>query len=187
MALNIDPASIAEALRKNVESWSPSVEREEVGRVIETGDGIARVSGLPRANELLEFSGGVLGVAFNLDEAEIGCIILGESSHIEEGDPVKQTGRILSIPVGDGFLGRVVDALGRPLDGKGAIAATERRNLEVQAANVVSRQGVKEPLYTGITAIDAMTAIGRGQRQLIIGDRQTGKTAFAVDAIIAQR
>ena len=119
MALNIDPASIAEALRKNVESWSPSVEREEVGRVIETGDGIARVSGLPRAmaNELLEFSGGVLGVAFNLDEAEIGCIILGESSHIEEGDPVKQTGRILSVPVGDGFLGRVVDALGRPLDG----------------------------------------------------------------------
>jgi F-type H+-transporting ATPase subunit alpha len=189
MALNIDPASIAEALRKNVESWSPSVEREEVGRVIETGDGIARVSGLPRAmaNELLEFSGGVLGLAFNLDEAEIGCIILGESSHIEEGDPVKQTGRILSIPVGDGFLGRVVDALGRPLDGKGAIAATERRNLEVQAANVVSRQGVKEPLYTGITAIDAMTAIGRGQRQLIIGDRQTGKTAVAVDAIIAQR
>jgi F-type H+-transporting ATPase subunit alpha len=189
MALNIDPASIAEALRKNVESWSPSVEREEVGRVIETGDGIARVSGLPRAmaNELLEFSGGVLGLAFNLDEAEIGCVILGESSHIEEGDPVKQTGRILSIPVGDGFLGRVVDALGRPIDGKGAIAATERRNLEVQAANVVSRQPVKEPLYTGITAIDAMTAIGRGQRQLIIGDRQTGKTAVAVDAIIAQR
>ena len=189
MALNIDPASIAEALRKNVESWSPSVEREEVGRVIETGDGIARVSGLPRAmaNELLEFSGGVLGVAFNLDEAEIGCIILGESSHIEEGDPVKQTGRILSVPVGDGFLGRVVDALGRPLDGKGAIASSERRNLEVQAPNVVSRQGVKEPLYTGITAIDAMTAIGRGQRQLIIGDRQTGKTAVAVDAIIAQR
>ena len=189
MALNIDPASIAEALRKNVESWSPSVEREEIGRVIETGDGIARVSGLPRAmaNELLEFPGGVLGLAFNLDEAEIGCIILGESSHIEEGDPVKQTGQILSIPVGDGFLGRVVDGLGRAIDGKGAIASTERRNLEVQAANVVSRQGVKEPLYTGITAIDAMTAIGRGQRQLIIGDRQTGKTAVAVDAIIAQR
>ena len=189
MALNIDPASIAEALRRNVESYTPTVDREEVGRVIETGDGIARVSGLPRtmANELLEFSGGVLGLAFNLDEAEIGCIILGESSHIEEGDPVKQTGRILSIPVGDGFLGRVVDGLGRPIDGKGAIAATERRNLEVQAPNVVSRQMVKEPLYTGITAIDAMTAIGRGQRQLIIGDRQTGKTAVAVDAIIAQR
>ncbi len=190
MASNlIDPASIADALRKNVESYTPSIDREEVGRVIETGDGIARVSGLPQAmaNELLEFPGGILGVAFNLDEHEIGCIILGDASHIEEGDPVKQTGRILSIPVGDGFLGRVVDALGRPIDGKGAIASTESRNLEVQAANVVSRQPVKEPLYTGITAIDAMTAIGRGQRQLIIGDRQTGKTAVAIDAIIAQR
>ena len=189
MALNIDPASIAEALRRNVESYSPSVERGEIGRVVETGDGIARVQGLPRAmaNELLEFPGGVLGLALNLDEDEIGCVILGESSHIEEGDPVKQTGTILSMPVGDGFLGRVVDALGRPIDGKGAIASTETRNLEVQAANVVSRQPVKEPLYTGITAIDAMTAIGRGQRQLIIGDRQTGKTAVAVDAIIAQR
>jgi len=189
MALNIDPASIAEALRKNVESWTPSVERGEVGRVIETGDGIARVRGLPRAmaNELLEFPGGILGVAFNLDEDEIGCIVLGESDRIEEGDPVKQTGRILSIPVGDGFLGRVVNALGQPLDGKGPIAAEDTRNLEVQAPNVVSRQPVKEPLYTGITAIDAMTAIGRGQRQLIIGDRQTGKTAVAIDAIIAQR
>ncbi|MEA2556566.1 MAG: F-type H+/Na+-transporting ATPase subunit alpha [Actinomycetota bacterium] len=190
MASNlIDPASIAEALRKNVESYTPSIDREEVGRVIETGDGIARVSGLPQAmaNELLEFPSGILGVAFNLDEFEIGCIILGDASHIEEGDPVKQTGRILSIPVGDGFLGRVVDALGRPIDGKGSIASTESRNLEVQAANVVSRQPVKEPLYTGITAIDAMTAIGRGQRQLIIGDRQTGKTAVAIDAIIAQR
>src|SRR5678816_2526105 len=127
MALNIDPASIAEALRKNVESFSPSVERGEVGRVIETGDGIARVQGLPRAmaNELLEFPGGVLGLALNLDEDEIGCVILGESSHIEEGDPVKQTGTILSMPVGDAFLGRVVDALGRPIDGKGAIASTE--------------------------------------------------------------
>jgi F-type H+/Na+-transporting ATPase subunit alpha len=189
MALNIDPASIAEALRRNVESYTPSVEREEVGRVIETGDGIARVMGLPRtmANELLEFPGGVLGVALNLDEREIGCIILGESSHIEEGDPVTQTGNILSVPVGDGFLGRVVDGLGRPLDGGGPIQADDHRNLEVQAPNVVSRQPVKEPLYTGIAAIDAMTAIGRGQRQLIIGDRQTGKTAVAIDAIIAQR
>jgi F-type H+/Na+-transporting ATPase subunit alpha len=189
MAVNIDPASIAEALRRNVESFSPSVEREEVGRVVETGDGIARVQGLPKAmaNELLEFPGGTLGLALNLDEDEIGCVILGESSQIEEGDPVKQTGTILSIPVGDAFLGRVVDALGRPIDGKGAIASNESRILEVQAANVVSRQPVKEPLYTGITAIDAMTAIGRGQRQLIIGDRQTGKTAVAIDAIIAQR
>jgi F-type H+/Na+-transporting ATPase subunit alpha len=189
MALNIDPASIAEALRRNVESWTPSVEREEVGRVTETADGVARVQGLPRAmsNELLEFPGGVFGLAFNLDVDEIGCIILGESDKIEEGDSVKQTGTILSMPVGDGFLGRVVDALGRPLDDKGPIASSERRNLEVQAPNVVSRQPVKEPLYTGISAIDAMTAIGRGQRQLIIGDRQTGKTAVAVDAIIAQR
>ena len=189
MALNIDPASIAEALRRNVESWTPTVERGEVGRVTETADGVARVQGLPgaMANELLEFPGGVFGLAFNLDVDEIGCIILGESDKIEEGDPVKQTGTILSMPVGDGFLGRVVDALGRPLDDKGPIPSTERRNLEVQAPNVVSRQPVKEPLYTGISAIDAMTAIGRGQRQLIIGDRQTGKTAVAVDAIIAQR
>jgi len=189
MALDIDPATIAEALRRNVESWTPTVEREEVGRVTETADGVARVEGLPRAmaNELLEFPGGIFGLAFNLDVDEIGCIILGESDKIEEGDPVKQTGTILSMPVGDAFLGRVVDALGRPLDDRGPIASTERRNLEVQAPNVVSRQPVKEPLYTGIMAIDAMTAIGRGQRQLIIGDRQTGKTAVAVDAIIAQR
>ena len=189
MALNFDPESIAEALRRNVESWKPSVAREEVGRVLESGDGIARVQGLPHAmsNELLEFPGGVLGIAANLDEDEIGCIILGEAAHIQEGDPVKQTGRILSVPVGDGFLGRVVDALGRPLDGKGPILAQESRNLEIQAPTVVERQPVKEPLQTGITAIDAMTPIGRGQRELIIGDRQTGKTAIAIDAIIAQR
>ena len=186
---DFDPKTIADALRRNVEEYKPSTEREEVGRVIEAGDGIARVEGLPRAmaNELLEFTGGVLGIAFNLDEDEIGCIILGESSHIEEGGLVKQTGRILSVPVGDGFLGRVVDALGRPLDGKGAISASETRNLEIQAPSVVDRQPVKEPLQTGITAIDAMTPIGRGQRELIIGDRQVGKTAIAIDAIIAQR
>jgi len=181
MAVNIDPASIAEALRRNVESWQPSVDREEVGRVISVGEGIARVAGLPRtmANELLEFPGGLLGMAFNLDESEIGCIIFGDSADIEEGDPVTQTGRILSVQVGDAFLGRVVDGLGRPIDDRGPI--------EVQAPNVVSRQPVKEPLYTGIAAIDAMTAIGRGQRQLIIGDRQTGKTAVALDTIIAQK
>jgi F-type H+-transporting ATPase subunit alpha len=192
MALDIetfDPERIAEALRRNVESWTPSVEREEVGRVMIAGDGIARVKGLPNAmaNELLEFPGGVLGLAFNLDVDEIGCIILGESEHIEEGDLVTQTGKILSVPVGDGFLGRVIDPLGAPLDGKGPIQAEARRNLEVQAANVVDRQPVKEPLQTGITAIDAMTPIGRGQRELIIGDRQTGKTAIAIDAIIAQK
>jgi F-type H+-transporting ATPase subunit alpha len=187
--LEFDPDRIAEALRRNVESWKPSMEREEVGRVVEAGDGIARVKGLPRAmaNELLEFKAGLLGLAFNLDEDEIGCVILGESDSIQEGDLVKQTGRILSVPVGEGFLGRVIDPLGEPLDGRGAIAAEGRRILEVQAPNVVDRQPVKEPLQTGITAIDAMTPIGRGQRELIIGDRQTGKTAIAVDAIIAQR
>ena len=186
---DFDPSDIAEALRKHVQSWKPSVERGELGRVIEAGDGIARVVGLPHAmaNELLEFPGGVLGLAFNLDVAEIGCILLGEAAHIQEGDPVKQTGQILSVPVGDGFLGRVVNALGEPIDDLGPIQADARRNLEVQAPNVVSRQPVKEPLYTGITAIDAMTAIGRGQRELIIGDRQTGKTAVAIDAIIAQK
>jgi F-type H+-transporting ATPase subunit alpha len=184
-----DPERIAEALRRNVESYKPSVEREEVGRVVEAGDGIARVKGLPRAmaNELLEFPGGVLGLASNLDEDQIGCVLLGEFTEIEEGDLVKQTGRILSVPVGDAFLGRVVDALGRPIDGKGAINATESRALEIQAPSVVARQPVKEPLQTGIAAIDAMTPIGRGQRELIIGDRQTGKTAIAIDAIIAQR
>ena len=184
-----DPNDIADALRKHVESWTPSVERGELGRVIEAGDGIARVSGLPgaMANELLEFPGGVLGLAFNLDVGEIGCIVLGDASHIQEGDPVKQTGQILSVPVGDGFLGRVVNALGEPVDDKGPIQSQDRRILEVQAPNVVNRQPVKEPLYTGITAIDAMTAIGRGQRELLIGDRQTGKTAVAVDAIIAQK
>jgi F-type H+-transporting ATPase subunit alpha len=192
MAVDIedfDPNDIADVLRKHVESWEPSVERGELGRVIEAGDGIARVSGLPgaMANELLEFPGGVLGLAFNLDVGEIGCIVLGDSSHIQEGDAVKQTGQILSVPVGDGFLGRVVNALGEPIDDKGPIQSQDRRILEVQAPNVVSRQPVKEPLYTGITAIDAMTAIGRGQRELLIGDRQTGKTAVAVDAIIAQK
>ena len=142
MALNLDPEGIAEALRRNVESWTPSVSREEVGRVMETGDGIARVSGLPRAmsNELLEFRGGVLGLAFNLDEDEIGCILLGDASHIEEGDAVTQTGRILSVPVGDGFLGRVVDPLGRPLDGGPPPQAQGTRLLESCAPGIAQRQ-----------------------------------------------
>jgi len=188
--LTLDPREIAEALRRHVESFRPSVERGEIGRVVEAGDGIARVQGLPRtmANELLEFPGGKLGLAFNLEEDEIGCVILAEDfSDIEEGHPVKQTGRILSVPVGDGLLGRVVDPLGGPMDGRGPVASEETRALEVQAPSVVSRQPVKEPLQTGIKAIDAMTPIGRGQRELIIGDRQTGKTAIAVDTIINQR
>jgi F-type H+-transporting ATPase subunit alpha len=187
--LTISAQEIAEALRKYVEGFEPTMEREEVGRVLVAGDGIARVSGLPlaMANELLEIPGGVLGLALNLEEDEIGCVILGEASHIEEGDPVKRTGRILSVPVGDGMLGRVVNALGEPIDGKGSIRSEETRVLEIQAPSVVDRQPVKEPLQTGIKAIDAMTPIGRGQRELIIGDRQTGKTAIAVDAIINQR
>jgi F-type H+/Na+-transporting ATPase subunit alpha len=187
--LTISSKEIAQALRRHVEGFEPSMEREEVGRVTATGDGVANVEGLPgaMANELLEFPGGVLGIAFNLDEHAIGCIVLGEADHIEEGNPVKQTGRILSVGVGDGVLGRVINPIGDPVDGKGPIQYEEFRALEIQAPSVVDRQPVKEPMYTGIKAIDAMTAIGRGQRELIIGDRQTGKTAIAVDAIINQR
>src|SRR5690348_12162466 len=188
--LSIRPEEIRAALERFVTSYEPEeAERAEVGRVIETGDGIARVEGLhsTMTNELLDFGAGVLGIALNLDVREIGCVILGDAQHIEEGQEVRRTGEILSVPVGDAFLGRVVDPLGRPLDGKGDIASTERRPLELQAPTVVQRQPVKEPLQTGLKAVDAMTAIGRGQRQLIIGDRQTGKTAVALDAIINQR
>jgi F-type H+-transporting ATPase subunit alpha len=187
--LSISPEEITEALRKNVESYRPSLVREEVGRVDATGDGVAFVEGLPgaMANELLEFPEGTLGVALNLDEDRIGVVVLGEPASIEEGDPVKQTGRILSVPVGDALLGRVIDPIGRPVDGKGTVASETLRNLEIQAASVVQRQPVKEPLQTGIKAIDGMTPIGRGQRQLIIGDQKTGKTALAIDTIINQR
>jgi F-type H+-transporting ATPase subunit alpha len=188
--LTIRPDEIRDALAQFVEEYEPAgAAREEVGTVTECGDGIARVEGLPScmANELLEFENGVRGIALNLDVREIGVVILGEYSEIEEGQPVKRTGEILSVPVGDGFLGRMVGALGEPLDGLGPIADTTERALEIQAPTVVQRQPVKEPLQTGIKAIDAMTAIGRGQRQLIIGDRQTGKTAIAIDAIINQK
>jgi len=188
--LTIRPEEIRDALAKFVQSYSPSgAGRDEIGTVTEAGDGIARVSGLPSTmtNELLQFENGTLGLALNLDVREIGIVILGETTGIEEGTTVRRTGEILSVPVGDGFLGRVVDALGRPIDGKGEIKTSDRRALELQAPSVVQRQPVKEPLQTGIKAIDAMTAIGRGQRQLIIGDRQTGKTAVAIDTIINQR
>jgi F-type H+-transporting ATPase subunit alpha len=187
--LSIRPDDIAAALRKHVESFRPTVSREEVGRVTETGDGIARVEGMPStmALELLEFPGGLLGIALNLDVREIGCVVFGDASGIEEGDEVKHTGRVLSVPVGDGFLGRVVDPLGRPLDGRGDIEAEDTRALELQAPTVVQRQPVKEPLETGIKAIDAMTNIGRGQRELIIGDQKTGKSAVCLDTIINQR
>ena len=188
--LTIRPEEIRDALEKYVAAYNPgNASREEVGTVTEAGDGIARVEGLPSTmtNELLKFDNGTLGLALNLDVREIGVVILGEFTGIEEGTSVRRTGEILAVPVGDGFLGRVVDPLGRPIDGKGEIIAEAMRALELQAPSVVQRQPVKEPLQTGIKAIDAMTAIGRGQRQLIIGDRQTGKTAIAIDTIINQK
>jgi F-type H+-transporting ATPase subunit alpha len=188
--LTIRPEEIRDALAKHVASYQPgAAARDEIGTVTQAGDGIARVEGLPSTmtNELLKFENGTLGLALNLDVREIGVVILGEFTGIEEGTSVSRTGEILSVPVGDGFLGRVVDPLGRPIDGKGEIKAEAQRALEVQAPSVVQRQPVKEPMQTGIKAIDAMTAIGRGQRQLIIGDRQTGKTAIAIDTIINQK
>ena len=188
--LTIRPEEIRDALANFVKSYEPgAASRDEIGTVVEAADGIARVEGLPSTmtNELLKFDDGTLGIALNLDVREIGVVVLGDFSGIEEGQTVRRTGEILSVPVGDGFLGRVVDPLGRPIDGKGEIKAEATRALELQAPSVVQRQPVKEPLATGIKAIDAMTAIGRGQRQLIIGDRQTGKTAVAIDTIINQR
>jgi F-type H+-transporting ATPase subunit alpha len=188
--LTIRPEEIRDALERFVSSYTPDVaSREEIGRVTEAGDGIARIEGLPStmANELLRFADGTLGIALNLDVREIGAVVLGPFEGIEEGQIVKRTGEILSVPVGDGFLGRVINPLGEPIDGLGDIEAEGRRALEIQAPTVIQRQPVKQPLQTGIKAIDAMTAIGRGQRQLIIGDRQTGKTAVAIDTIINQK
>jgi F-type H+-transporting ATPase subunit alpha len=187
--LTISPDEIRAAIAGYVSSLETGTSREEVGTVADTGDGIAHVEGLPSAmtNELLEFEGGVRGVALNLDAREIGAVILGDYAGIEEGQSVKRTGEILSVPVGDDFLGRVIDPLGNPIDGLGDITPETRRILELQAAGVMDRQEVREPLQTGIKAIDAMTPIGRGQRQLIIGDRKTGKTAVCVDTIINQK
>ncbi|MBA2738127.1 MAG: F0F1 ATP synthase subunit alpha [Nocardioidaceae bacterium] len=188
--LTIRPEEIRDALQQFVSDYQPeTAEREEVGTVSEAGDGIARVEGLPSAmaNELLEFEDGTLGIARNLDGREIGGVILGDFAGIEEGQSVRRTGDILSVAVGDGYLGRVVDPLGNPIDGLGDIETSGRRPLEVQAASVVQRKSVHEPLQTGIKAIDALTPIGRGQRQLIIGDRQTGKSAVAIDTIINQK
>ena len=187
--LTISAHDIQGAIESYVSSFEAGTGREEVGTVIDTGDGIAHVEGLPSVmtQELLEFAGGVLGVALNLDEHSIGAVILGESDKIEEGQQVRRTGEVLSVPVGDGFLGRVVNPLGQPIDGRGDITPETRRALELQAPSVVQRQSVSEPLQTGIKAIDAMTPIGRGQRQLVIGDRKTGKTAVCVDTILNQR
>ncbi len=187
--LTINAEEITAALARHVAEYTPEVSAEQVGRVVEVGDGIARVSGLPGAsvNELLEFEDGTVGLALNLDEDTIGTVVLGSDTGLEEEQLVRATGRILSVPVGDALLGRVVNPLGEPIDGKGAIATTETRRLEVQAPGIIDRQPVKQPLQTGIKAIDAMTPIGRGQRELIIGDRKTGKTTVAIDTIINQR
>jgi F-type H+-transporting ATPase subunit alpha len=187
--LTISTEEIRGALERYVSSYSPDVSREEVGTVADAGDGIAHVEGLPSTmtNELLEFEDGTLGVALNLDVREIGVVVLGDYAGIEEGQRVKRTGRVLSVPVGDAFLGRVVNSLGQPIDALGDISSEDYRELELQAPNVMARQSVNEPLQTGIKAIDAMTPIGRGQRQLIIGDRKTGKTTVAVDTILNQR
>ncbi|MDB1087630.1 F0F1 ATP synthase subunit alpha [Streptomyces sp. ACA25] len=188
--LTIRPDEIRDALENFVQSYKPdAASREEVGTVSAAGDGIAKVEGLPSAmaNELLKFEDGTLGLALNLEEREIGAVVLGEFSGIEEGQPVQRTGEVLSVGVGDGYLGRVVDPLGNAIDGLGEIETTGRRALELQAPTVMDRKSVHQPMETGYKAVDTMTPVGRGQRQLIIGDRQTGKTALAVDTIINQR
>ncbi|RHW26855.1 F0F1 ATP synthase subunit alpha [Nocardioides immobilis] len=188
--LSIRPDEIRDALAKYVADYEPSAaSKEEIGHVVSAGDGIARVSGLPSAmaNELLEFEDGTRGLALNLEEREIGVVILGDFDKIEEGQTVRRTGEVLSVPIGDGFMGRVIDPLGTPIDGLGEIEAEGRRILELQAPGVMARKSVHQPLATGIKAIDAMTPIGRGQRQLIIGDRSTGKTTVAIDTIINQK
>jgi len=186
--LTINTADIAAAIQKNLDGFEPSLEQTQVGRVLEVGDGIARVSGLPDAavNELLQFESGTFGLALNLDEESIGAVVLGEVDDIEEGQTVRATGDILSLPVGDGLLGRVVNALGEPIDGKGPLTNTQPRRMEIQAPGIMGRKPVHEPMQTGIKAIDSLIPIGRGQRELIIGDRKTGKTTIAIDTIINQ-
>ncbi|MBK6855127.1 MAG: F0F1 ATP synthase subunit alpha [Microthrixaceae bacterium] len=187
--LTINTEDITAALRKNLEGFTPDVTAAQVGRVLEVGDGIATIGGLPdcAVNEMLEFADGTIGLALNLDEESIGAVVLGEVGNIEEGQVVRATGEILSVPCGDGLLGRVVNTLGEPVDGKGPLVGTQQRRMEIQAPGILGRKPVHEPLQTGIKAIDAMTPIGRGQRELIIGDRKTGKTAVAIDTILNQK
>ncbi|MCU0668740.1 MAG: F0F1 ATP synthase subunit alpha [Myxococcota bacterium] len=189
MALDIKPAEITDILRREIKEYGREIDVAETGTVLSVGDGIARVYGLDKAmaGELVEFPGGVQGMVLNLEEDNVGIAIMGEYEHVREGDLVRRTSRIVEVPVGMGLLGRVVDALGNPIDGKGPIASTETRRVELKAPGIVTRKSVHEPLQTGIKAIDAMTPIGRGQRELIIGDRQTGKTAIALDTIINQK
>ncbi|HEX2178890.1 MAG TPA: F0F1 ATP synthase subunit alpha, partial [Actinomycetota bacterium] len=190
--LTIGPEEVKAALNNLFQNFKPSTTHQEVGRVINAGDGIARVTGLPNvvANEMLEFPGDLVGIALNLEPEQLGVVVLGDANAIEEGMPVTQTHKVLSIPVGDAYLGRAVDALGNPIDGKGPLDKSKidgTRELELQAASVINRQPVTEPLQTGIKAIDAMIPVGRGQRELLIGDRQTGKTAVAIDTIVNQK
>ncbi len=187
--LTLDPKDISKSLKDSLKGWEKELKDDVVGHVATIADGVARVKGLENvmASELLEFPGGLIGVALNLEEESIGVVLMGDATGVEEGMPVKQTGKVLSIGVGDGFLGRVIDPLGNPIDGKGPIEFSESRRLEIQAPTVVERQPVSEPLQTGIKAIDSMIPIGRGQRELIIGDRQIGKTAVAIDTIINQK
>ena len=187
--LSLNSKQIADALQRSVRDYRAEVGIEEVGEVVEAGDGIVRVKGLPNcmAEEMLEFPGGIFGVAMNLDREEVGAMILGDFTQVGEGDLVKRTGRVLSVPVGEELCGRVVNALGQPIDGKGPINTKQFRPIEGRAPNVIERQPVKEPLQTGLKAIDSMIPIGRGQRELIIGDRQTGKTAIALDTILNQK
>ncbi|MFV0259211.1 MAG: F0F1 ATP synthase subunit alpha [Acidimicrobiales bacterium] len=189
MALTFDPNAIANSLRENLDKFNADVRSKTVGRVAEVGDGIARVSGLPDAsvNEMLRFADGTIGLALNLDEDTIGAVVLGNVEHIEEGQPVEATGEILSVPVGDGVIGRVVNVLGEPQDGKGPLSDVVTRRMEIQAPGITGRQPVHEPLQTGIKAVDSLIPIGRGQRELIIGDRKTGKTTVAIDTILAQK
>src|SRR6202165_4307647 len=180
---------ISRLLREEIENYEKAVNVAETGSVISVGDGIARIYGLENvmAGELIEFTGGVSGIALNLEEDQVGAVLLGEYAGIKEGDEVRRTGRIMSVPVGEAMIGRVVDALGRPIDGKGPIATDKFNAIERIAPGVIDRQPVKQPMQTGIKAIDGMIPIGRGQRELIIGDRQTGKTAIAIDTIITQK
>jgi F-type H+-transporting ATPase subunit alpha len=187
--MDIKPGEITDILKREIKDYEREIDIAETGTVLSAGDGIARVYGLEKAvaGELVEFDGGLRAMVLNLEEDNVGVAIMGESAHVREGDVVRRTGRIIEVPVGEGLLGRVVDALGNPIDGKGPIQATETRRVELKAPGIVVRKSVHEPLQTGIKAIDAMTPIGRGQRELIIGDRQTGKTAIAIDTIINQR
>jgi F-type H+-transporting ATPase subunit alpha len=187
--MDIKPGEITDILKREIKDYGRKIDVAETGTVLSVGDGIARVYGLDNvmAGELVEFPGGLTGLVLNLEEDNVGIAVMGETTHVREGDTVRRTGRIIEVPVGEALVGRVVDALGNPIDGKGPIETEERRRVELKAPGIVKRKSVHEPLHTGIKAIDAMTPIGRGQRELIIGDRQTGKTAIAIDTIINQK